>query len=402
MQSVAVGVWAGVGSRYESPQESGISHVVEHMNFKGTHRRNARQISEAIEGVGGAMNGFTCEEATCYYAKVHHTKLARAIDVLLDIYKDSLFSPQELTRECNVIKEEIRMYNDIPHHVVQENITAIMWKNHPLGQSILGTFSSLDNVSQDRLRAFHSRYYTPRNTVISVAGNVCHDDVIACIEKHTDRWKAPRQSVSFSPYKEAQRTARFSMVTRPTEQAQFVLGFKGLHRTDPARFAFRLLSVILGENMSSRLHQDIREKRGLAYSVNTHTMRLIDTGALMVSCGTEPTQLNTALQRVVYNIRRVTQSGVTKKELAHAKEYVRGHLALSLERTASYMLWLGEYLLTTNAVMPMKDVLNAYTAVTQDDITRIASRIFMPQKASLAVVAPSIDESFLRTTVDTV
>lgn len=400
MQSVAIGVWAGVGGRYESAEENGMSHVLEHMNFKGTAKRNARQISESIEGIGGTINGFTSEEVTCYYAKVRYTKFSRAVDVLLDLYANSLFSSHELARECSVIKEEIRMYNDMPQQVAYENITASMWKNHPLGRSILGTFDTLDSFSHSTVKAFHTKHYSPENTVISVVGNISHEDVVEHVLKHTHTWKKSQKSAVCLPYKERQRAPRFTLQMRPVEQAHFVLGFKALNRTDPDRFALRLLTVILGENMSSRLHQDIREKHGLAYSVHAHTLRLIDTGAVMIACGTDPSRLSKACERIVHNIKRIIEKGVRKKELNHAKEYVRGNVALSMERTTSYMLWLGENLLTTNSVLPINNVLDAYDKITLEDIQESAARIFSPKKATLSVVSPEYDENALHATLE--
>ncbi|NLF38265.1 insulinase family protein [bacterium] len=396
MESVAIGVWAAVGGRYEAPAQSGISHFLEHLTFKGTRRRTARQISLAIEGVGGTLNGFTGEEVTCYYAKVRYTRFTYALDVLLDMYRGSTFPLDEVERERRVIKEEIKMYLDVPQQVVYDDLNTTMWPGQPLGRALLGTFETVDAMRRSDIVAFHDAYYAPGTTVISVAGNVSHDAAVTAVARALRReWK--RQAApAYAPCTERQRRPRIHLRQRQTEQAHLLIGLRSFGKLDPQRYALRLLSTVLGENMSSRLNHEIREKRGLAYDVDSSITYFYDTGAMRISAGTDVAAMPKTLKLTMGICRDVLRNGVSSRELKHAKDYIRGHIALTLERTAEYMLWLGESLLTTNSVMSVEDILAAYDAVTPDDIQRVAARVFNNRNLSVAVVAPATDERAVR------
>jgi predicted Zn-dependent peptidase len=389
MESVSIGVWARVGGRYEDPTSSGISHFIEHMNFKGTPRRTARKISQAIESIGGIINGFTGEEATCYYAKVRYPKFNNALEVVLDLYFNSTFDPAEISRERDVIKEEIRMYSDVPQQLVYEDFNTTMWPDHPLGQSLLGTFDSIDSFTRRKLLAFRNQYYTPANTIISVAGNISHDAVVAAVEKCTAGMKKGKPAPECSPFRTAQRSPRLHVRTKQIEQAHAIMGFRTSGRNDPQRFQLRLLSTILGENMSSRLNHEIREKRGLAYSIHSQVSRYQDTGALQITIGTDAQKLPQALSLILAMCRSIAEKGVKPIELRHAKEFVRGNVGLALERTTDHMIWLGEGLLISNDVLTIEDIINQYNRVTLDDIQRIAQQVFVKKGLNLAIVTPS-------------
>ncbi len=391
MESVAVGVWAGVGGRHETLEFGGISHFLEHVCFKGTKRRTARQISQAIEGVGGNMNGFTSEETTCYYAKVRYPKFERALDVLLDVFRHSLFAPAEIERERGVIKEEVRMYMDMPQQLVYEDFNAAVWQDHPLGRSLLGTFESIDRISRKDLVSFRETYYTPDNSIVSVVGNVRHEDVVKAVRRRTADWRSSRATPPLVPFRGRQRMPRIHFRVRPIEQAHAVMGFRAVSRKDPDRFPLKMLSTILGENMSSRLNHEIREKRGWAYSVHSHVTRFLDTGALLIGLGTDAGNLTKALKLILAICAGIAEKGVKPIELRHAKEFVRGNVALAMERTTEYMIWLGENLLTTNEVLSIDDALKRYDSVTLDGVQRVARRIFRDKGLNLALVSPEVD-----------
>ena len=396
MQSVAAGIWAGAGGRYESPELNGISHFLEHMNFKGTARRSARQISKAIESVGGNMNGFTSEESTCYYAKVCHTRFARALDVLLDLYAGSVFRESEVSKERQVIKEETRMYTDMHQQIVYEDLNAIMWPRHPLGRPLLGTFESLDRIGAPELRAYRDAHYVPANTVISVAGNIRHEDVVHMVRTNTVDWARRPAPAPMARFRPGQRAPRLHFRTRPIEQTHMVIGVRAFSRTAPERFALRMLSTILGENMSSRLNHEIRERRGLAYAVQSNVVRYFDTGALQIGVSSDPANAPRVLGLVLKICRDIAERGCRPAELRHAREFVRGNVALSLERTTDYMLWMGENLLTVNHVLTMDELLERFDSVSVADVQRVAATVFRDSRLSLALVTPEIDRAAIR------
>jgi len=391
MESVAIGIWANLGNRYESQNQAGISHFLEHVNFKGTKKRNARQISQAIESVGGSINGFTSEEVTCYYAKVRHPKFDTALDVLLDLYKNSAYKTEYIELERKVIIEEIKMYNDMPQQLVYEDFNKISWQGHPLGRPVLGTIDSVKNITRKDLIEYRNNYYVPSNTVISVAGNVTHEKVVKSVTALSKGWRQTGNPNSYLPYKGVQRTSRFSFNTKPIEQAHLVLGFKSFGKNDPDRFSLKILSTIIGENMSSRLNNEIREKRGLAYSVNSHVSRYRDTGAFQIGVSADANNLKEVIKIILKICGKISNNGIKKNELKHAKEFVRGCTALALERTSDYMIWLGENLLTTGKIQDVGELIDKYDKVSLEDVQRVAKRIFVKKKLNCSIVSPKIN-----------
>ena len=392
MESVAVGILAGVGGRYEPEKNLGISHFLEHACFKGTKKRNARQISQAIEGIGGSINGFTSEEVTCYYAKVRYPKFEQAFDVLADMYLKAVFNPKEMERERGVIKEEIKMYLDMPGQLVYDDFSSTIWKNHPLGRSVLGTFDSVDGISEKDLIDFRKNNYTPNNTVISVAGNISHNDVLKCVEKHLAKWSSRGTVTKLKPFSSNQKSPRVYIRNQATEQAHLVAGFRSVGRSHPDRFALRVLSNILGGNMSSRLNHEIREKRGLAYSVHSHLSRFVDVGALIISVDTDVKKLPDALSLVLKICANIADKGIKPIELKHAKEYLNGIMALAMEHTTEFMIWLGRNSLTENDFLTIEQLIEKTNDVTPDDVQRIAKKVFKNNKLSVALIADNVDK----------
>jgi len=391
MESVAVGILVGIGGRHEQDEELGISHFLEHACFKGTKKRNARQISQAIEGMGGSINGFTSEEVTCYYAKVRYPKFEKAFDVLADMYLNAVFNCSEMNRERGVIKEEIKMYMDMPGQLVYDDFSATIWKNHPLGRSVLGTFESVDRIKSKDLVNFRKNNYTPNNTVISVAGNISHNDVLKCVKKHLAKWDSKGPVPKFIPVKSNQKKPRVNIRNQSTEQAHLVAGFRSVGRLHPDRFSLRVLSNILGGNMSSRLNHEIREKRGLAYSVHSHLSRFTDVGSLIISLDTNVKTLSDALSLVLKNCVNIAEKGIKKTELKHAKEYLNGIMALTMEHTTEFMIWLGRNSLTESDFLTIEQLIEKTNDVTADDVQRIARKVFKNNRLNIALIADNID-----------
>jgi len=392
MESVAVGILSGVGGRYEQEEKQGISHFLEHACFKGTKNRSARQISQAIEGIGGSINGFTSEEITCYYAKVRYPKFEQAFDVLVDMYRKAVFDSTEMERERGVIKEEIKMYMDMPGQLVYDDFSSTIWKNHPLGRSVLGTFDSVDGITRKDLINFRKNNYSTNNTVISVAGNISHDTVLKIVKKYFARLKSGEIMPEFKPLSQKQKAPRINIRNQPTEQAHLVAGFRTIGRLHPDRFALRVLSNILGGNMSSRLSHQIREKRGLAYSVHSHLAKFIDVGALMISVDTDVKKLPDALKLILKICSDIANNGVKKSELRHAKEYLNGIMALAMEHTTEYMIWLGRKSLTGGEITTVDHLIEYTNNVTLEDVHRVAKDIFQNNRLNVALIADNIDK----------
>lgn len=396
MTSVAVGVWASVGGRHEAPHEHGICHFLEHMCFKGTKRRSARRIASEIESAGGTINAFTCEEAACYYAKVSHGDFERALDVLLDLYHEATFPAAEVARERNVIKEEIRMYLDMPAQLVYEDFGHVMYNGHPLGRPLMGTLDSIERIGARALRAFRDRHYTPGNTVVSVAGCIAHDDVVTAVRERTVGWRARRRVARSRVFRPRQRAPHVGFRIRPIEQAHVVVGVLACSRTAPERFALRVLSTILGETMSSRLNQQIREQRGLAYSIQSSVTHYQETGALQIGFSADVENVPRVLALTLRACAELAARGPSATELRLAKHYLCGHVALSLERTTDRMLWLGEHLVAANEVLTTDNVLERYAAVSADEVQRVARVIFTNGRLNAAIVSPALDEARIR------
>jgi predicted Zn-dependent peptidase len=391
MESVSVGVWVGVGGRYEPARLSGASHFIEHLLFKGTPRRSAKQISQTVEGIGGYLNAFTSEETTCYYAKASHKHLDTLLDVLTDMYLHPRFAAADIDKERGVIKEELLMYRDQPDHYVHELLTETLWPEHPLGRALTGTAKTLDTMDRRALLDFKHRKYVAANTVVAVAGHCRHDDIVRRVGKLLPMARNGR-SPSFAPAHEVQRAARLRFFTKNCEQSHLAIGIRGYSRHDARRYALKALSVILGENMSSRLFQVIRERHGLAYSIQSSTTYFADTGALLVSAGLDTKRLHRALALILAEMRKIARQPPSAVELQRAKDYAIGQMRLGLESTANRMMWLGEHLLAYGEIPSPAEVERRITDVTAADVQKAAADIFRDNRLNVAVITPSKDE----------
>lgn len=387
MASVSVGLWTGVGARYEPAAWNGISHFIEHLLFKGTRRRNAREISHAVESLGGYLNAFTSEEQTCFYAKAHHDHFDVLLDVLADMFLFSVFDPVEIAKEREVIKEELAMYMDQPQQYVQELLNATMWPGQPLGRSITGSNQSLDFIQREHLLAFQKDHYVVPATVVAAAGRIRHQDVVKAVRKWSRRF--PRgMKPSYAPAVSHQTAPCVRLHSRKTEQAQVALGIRACSRHDERRFALRVLNAILGENMSSRLFQTIREEHGLAYSIYSGNSFFDDSGDLVISAGLDLDHLEKMLRLVLQEMERLKTTLVPAAELRGARDYLIGQMDLSLENSENQMMWVGEQWLNYRKTIHPDELKRRLNEVTASQVRAAAREFFVPQRYNLALVSP--------------
>jgi predicted Zn-dependent peptidase len=393
VRSVALGIWVGVGSRDEDHAHAGATHYLEHLLFKGTSRRSALEISSVMDAVGGEMNAFTAKEYTCYYARVLDADLPLAVDVLSDMVTSSLITPKDVDAERTVVLDEIAMNDDDPTDTVHEAFTAQLFGDTPLGRPILGTTNSINAITRDQIFEHYQARYTPEHLVVAAAGNLDHDAVVELVRQafgpaleRPAEPAAPRLNGSH-PGLGARAGTGTRLITRPIEQANLVLGCEALARTDERRFALGVLNAALGGGMSSRLFQEVREKRGLAYSVYSFSAQHADTGVWGIYVGCLPAKADEVLGICLEETARVVDDGLTDAELARGKGQLRSSIVLGLEDPSSRMSRLGKAELVYPRLEPVDEVLTSIGAVTSDDVRDVAAEILTRPKA-LAVVGP--------------
>ncbi len=392
VRSASLGIWADVGSAAERSEQRGISHLVEHMLFKGTERRSAREIAETMDAVGGNLNAFTDKEATCYYAKVidHHVPLA--IDVLADMFLHSTLAPAELAKEQKVVLEEIRMYDDSPDEMIHDLFTQTMWSDSNLGEPTIGYAETVSSLTSDDLRSHLRARYAPNTVVFAAAGNIEHEAIVTLVEKafagYTGRGEPP---VPERPVLTPARIVR----TKDTEQAYVVLGTQGLSVCDDRRFALSVLDTIVGGGMSSRLFQEVREKRGLAYSVYSFQQGYRDAGLFGVSAGTSPASVQECIDVIVDELAQMADSGPTETEVNLAKEHIKGSLTLSLEASSSRMIRLGRSEFNIGRQMSIEEIEEHVNAVSVEAVHDLARELLVPGRLGLCVLGP-VDEGAVR------
>lgn len=390
MRSVCVGLWAAIGGRHEAREDCGISHFIEHLLFKGTERRNTKQITEDIEGLGGYVNAFTTEDHTCYYAKAGVAHLEMVCDVLTDMYMHSKLLPAEIERERDVIREEILSYRDQPAQHAAELLTETMWPQHPLGRPLTGTLETIGRFQRPQLQEFIQQHYNGRTTIFSVAGPVVHEHVVALVAPILSRLPAGRKP-RFSRARTQDGAAQVSLFTQDTEQMHLAMGFHAFGRMDERRFALKLLSVMLGENMSSRLFQRLRERHGYCYSVQTNMVTLADTGAIQISAGLDASKLQKAVRMIMKELENICSKKPTANELKKAQDYTVGQTFMGLESTTNQMMWMGESLLGYDKILDPSDVESKICAVTREDIQQVACHCLNRGRLGVAVVGPVKD-----------
>lgn len=392
VRSASLGIWADVGSAAEAHGQRGISHLVEHMLFKGTERRSAREIAETMDAVGGNLNAFTDKEATCYYAKVidHHVPLA--VDVLADMFLHSTFAPAELAKEQKVVLEEIRMYDDSPDEMIHDLFTRTMWSDSNLGEPTIGYAETVSALTADDLRSHLRARYAPNTVVFAAAGNVEHDAFVALVETafagYAGRGETP------VPERPLLTPARL-VKTKDTEQAYVVLGTAGLSVRDDRRFVLSVLDTILGGGMSSRLFQEVRERRGLAYSVYSFQQSYREAGLFGVSAGTSPASVQECIDVVVSELARMAENGPTEAELNLAKEHIKGSLTLSLEVSSSRMIRLGRSEFNLSRQLSIEEIERSVDAVNFEAVLELGRELFVPERLGLCVLGP-VDDAAVR------
>jgi predicted Zn-dependent peptidase len=387
MASVCVGLWVDVGGRHETREQNGAAHFIEHMLFKGTKNRNAREISEEIEGLGGYLNAFTSEENTCYYAKASSEHWAHLLDVLFDMFLNAEFQPQDMKKERDVILEENAMYLDQPHQLVLEKINEILWPRHPLGRSITGTASSLKRLNRDRLQAFRRQHYTAPNVLLVASGKIEHRSFLKQARRFS-RQLSQGTPASFDRIKDSVERFKYKFIPRKVEQAQLAICFKTCSRHDPRQDALQVLNTILGENMSSRLFQVLREEHGLAYSVYSNLGNYDDGGTLTIGVGLDPDKLNLSIQLIDRELVKLKAEVADEDEVKRAQQYLIGQLDLHLENTENHMIWVGEQLLGFGKIRSVEDIKEGILGVTADEVRNIAEDCFTRKKARMALVGP--------------
>jgi predicted Zn-dependent peptidase len=388
MRSVSVGFWVGVGGRHETLEECGLSHFIEHLLFKGTKTRTARQITEQVEGLGGYINAFTTEDHTCYYARAGARHLPHVAEVLCDMFLHSQFAPAEIEREREVIREEILSYRDQPEQHASDLLTETMWPRHPLGRPLTGTPETIGRFKRPQIRRFVQEHYNGNNMIVSVAGPVKHEDVVKLFKPTLSRLPTGRKPrfarARFSPTGPVQ----LKVFPQETEQTHLAMGFHAFGRQDERRFALRLLSVILGENMSSRLFQSLRERHGYCYSVQTNVVTLDDTGAIHVCAGLDPKKLRKSLRMILRELERICSSKPSVAELRKAQDYAIGQTFMGLESTTNQMMWIGESLLGYARVLNPNETEQKVMAVTAEELQRVACYCLNKGRLGVAVVGP--------------
>ncbi len=388
-RSASIGIWADVGSAAEMPQQRGISHLVEHMLFKGTHQRTARQIAEEMDGIGGNLNAFTDKEATCYYAKVMDQHIPIAVDVLTDMFLNSRFEAEELQKEQNVVLEEIKMYDDSPDELIHDLFIQTMWRGSNLGDPTIGFEKTITSLSPDDLREHMRRHYAPNSVVVAAAGNVDHDSVVKLF---ADAFAGFGGSCALPAPEAPQASAQTLFRHKESEQAYVVLGTRGLSVRDDRRYALSVLDTILGGGMSSRLFQEIREKRGLVYTVYSFQAAYRGAGLFAVYAGTSPEHVRECIGVIGDQFALLRDRPVGEAELRLAKEHIKGSLTLSLESTSSRMIRLGRSEFSLGRHLTTEEIEEKVEAVTAGEVRALAQELLAEEQLGLCVLGP-VDEA---------
>ena len=385
--SVSISIFVGVGSRYETEAEAGVSHFIEHLLFKGTEKRpTSREISEAIEGVGGILNGGTDKELTVYWCKVAQPHFLHALEVLADMLIHSRFDLADIEKERKVVIEEINMARDVPQHWVNILIDELLWPEHPLGRDIAGSKESVAAITRETMLGYLAAQYQPSNMVVAIAGNLQHQEIVNAVGQVLGGWSNRQKPAVYSAYKE-QAVRRLCIETRDIEQAHFCLALPGLSLVSPKRFTLDLLNVILGEGMSSRLFVEIRDKLGLAYSIHSYVDHLLDTGSMLVYAGVEPGKLPVAIEAVLGQLSQLKEK-IPESEIVKAKELSKGRLLLRMEDSRNVAGWVGGQEVLTGRILSLKQIVSIIDAITAEELKQKAEELLIGSRPRLAVVGP--------------
>ena len=386
-RSVSMAIFIGAGSRYESDDIAGVSHLLEHLLFKGTKRwPTARALSEAVEGLGGFMNASTDREMTVYWCKVASPHFRQALAVLSDMMLNPLMDSVELEKEREVVLEELRMTNDFPNNRVDLLIDDIMWPGQPMGRDVGGSQESVRNITEEQILDYTKHQYGPSNAVVAVAGDISHQEVVDLLGEELREW-APEKPMSWYRVIDVQEAPRITVEQRKTEQAHLCIGLPGLPLTDPDRHVLSLMNVILGEGMSSRLFLELRENLSLAYDIHSSVNLFRDCGSLIVYCGVEPQKSERAITAILKELNGL-QDNLPDSELTKARELSKGRILLRMEDSRNVAMWMGAQETLTGSVRTVDEVVERIDAVSTKDIERVAADLICEEKLKLAVVGP--------------
>lgn len=385
VDSVSVGIWLQVGSRDEEDNQRGISHFVEHMLFKGTNNRSARQIADQMDDLGGHLNAFTDKEFTCYYAKILREHLSQALGILSDMVLNSVYDPAEIEREKNVVLEEINRHQDTPEDHVHDLLAQILWKGHRLGNSVIGSDKVVESLTRDDIVGYIDKLYRPDSIVIAAAGNVDHKEFADQVTQHFGGLtgnRPPRIDIPVSAQ------ANIQVIDKKTEQVHFCLGTRGFAQKEKEKYAVAALDAILGGGMSSRLFQEIRENRGLAYAIGTYSASYAEGGMFAVYGGTSIKNVKFVLELTQAECDNIGKNSVTDAELERAKNQIRGALVMGQESMSNRMSRLSKSEMYFGRIVGLDEIINLITAVSRDDVASVASKLFAESKFALAAIGP--------------
>lgn len=385
VRSVSVGIWVGAGSRYECDENAGISHFLEHLFFKGTERRSAKDIAESIEGVGGQLNAFTAKEYACYYAKVLDDHLPLAMDVLSDMIQHSRFTTPDIEKERGVILEEIRMYEDTPDELVHDLFLQTVWEGHPLGRAILGTEESVGFLDRERIVSYYKRMYCPDNVVVAAAGHVTAQQMVDMV---VDKFGDMNGCSTKLPLVSPETHSDILLKAKATEQVHLCMGSKAVPLDDDDYYATQVLNSITGGGSSSRLFQEIREERGLAYSVYSYISAYKDAGLFTAYAGMSPDQAAAVTELMMKVLSKLADEGPTTEELERAREQLKGGLMLGLESTSNRMTRIGKNEITLGRHITPDEIIDKVNTVTLEDINRLAAHFFRPASFTVVGLGP--------------
>ncbi len=384
VRSVALGIWFAVGSRDEAPAEAGMSHFMEHMMFKGTPTRSAREISEAFDRLGAELNAFTSKEYTCYYSRLIDEHLPAALEILSDMCVNASLDEESCVSERQVVIEEIARTEDAPDDHIHDIFSETLWPDHPIGLPILGTRDTVGGFDHSQSETFKNRHYLTGNAVVAAAGNVDHDALAELTQRYLTLPEGPR---SQRPVAHAVNQSRIAVLNKETEQAHICYGVSTINSHHPDRFALNILDGVLGGGMSSRLFQEIREKRGLAYAVYSFTALYEDTGEFGIYAGTRPENAEEVIRLIQNEVERIADHGVTAEELDRVRQAAKGHLVLGMEATRNRMTRLGKNEVTAGEILSADEIMERFNAVTRDDLKRVSGEVLSEDKV-LAVIGP--------------
>ncbi len=390
-KSVATGIWVGIGARHEEPRLSGVSHFLEHIVFKGTHTRTANQIKESIEGVGGSMNAFTSEEHTCFLAKVSSRHFESVFDVLSDMVLNASVKESDFVKERTVIMEEIKMTQDQPAQLADEILSEIVWAGHSLGRPIAGTLETVGAMSRGDIEGYRNDHYGPKSITVVAAGDISQEALVKAAKRNFNG-KGGVKEAPMPLFKRSQRDPRTRLFTKSTEQTHLSLAMHAYSKEHKDEYVLDMLNVIVGGNMSSRLFNEVREERGLAYDVGSYVRRYHETGAFVVSAGVDNKKPKEAIEVILKELKKLTCEPVPQDELRRAKDFYLGQFELGLENSMSQMLWVGEDALTLGRCRTPEEVHEHVEKVSAEDILRVAADLFVQPSLNLALVGPSTSE----------